>query len=92
MPKDLDLVDKFGKPVSLPEKSPLRVLFDELPETERAMLPPQPDANRLCGYHGTASARGADEPFFALTLHVQMTSFLGRDFTLPLTLKLHLST
>jgi len=36
MPKDLDLVDKFGKPVSLPEKSPLRVLFDETVDTMTA--------------------------------------------------------
>jgi len=80
MPKDLDLVDKFGKPVSLPEKSPLRVLFDELPETERAMLPPQPDANRLYGYHGTASARGADEPFFDINFARTNDQFLGEGF------------
>jgi hypothetical protein len=80
MPKDLDLIDKYGKPVSLPEKSPLRVLFDELPETERAMLPPQPDANRLYGYHGTAGARGTDEPFFDINFARTNDQFLGEGF------------
>ena len=48
------------------------------------MLPPQPDANRLYGYHGTASARGGRTFLWTLTLHVLMTRFLARGYQ-PLT-------
>ena len=61
-------------------KSPLRVLFDKLPETERAALPAQPDENRLFGYHGTAKAREADEPFFDINFARKNDQFLGEGF------------
>jgi hypothetical protein len=61
-------------------KSPLRVLFDKLPETERVALPPQPDKNRLFGYHGTAKAREADEPFFDINFARKNDQFLGEGF------------
>ena len=61
-------------------KSPLRVLFDKLPETERTALPPQPDENRLFGYHGTAKAREADEPFFDINFARKNDQFLGEGF------------
>jgi len=61
-------------------KSPLRMLFDKLPETERAALPPQPDENRLFGYHGTAKAREADEPFFDINFARKNDQFLGEGF------------
>ena len=62
------------------EKSPLRTLYDDLPETERAMLPQQPDEYGLYGYHGTASARGADEPFFDINFARKNDQFLGEGF------------
>ena len=61
-------------------KSPLRVLFDKLPETERAALPAQPDKNRIFGYHGTAKAREADEPFFDINFARKNDQFLGEGF------------
>ena len=62
------------------EKSPLRTLYEDLPETERAMLPQQPDEYGLYGYHGTASARGADEPFFDINFARTNDQFLGEGF------------
>jgi SAM-dependent methyltransferase len=68
------------KPPVRTTKSPLRVLFDKLPETERTALPPQPDENRLFGYHGTAKAREADEPFFDINFARKNDQFLGEGF------------
>lgn len=65
---------------ALTEKSPLRKMFDKLPENERAKLPPQPDENRLFGYHGTARARKKDEPFFDINFARQNDQFLGEGF------------
>ena len=62
------------------EKSPLRTLYDDLPETERAMLPEQPDEYGLYGYHGTAGAREADESFFDINFARTNDQFLGEGF------------
>ena len=61
-------------------KSPIRKLFDKLPEKERNALPPQPDKNRIFGYHGTARARERDEPFFDINFARKNDQFLGEGF------------
>jgi hypothetical protein len=61
-------------------KSKLRKLFDELPETERATLPAQPDENSIFGYHGTAKTRSRDEPFFDINFARKNDQFLGEGF------------
>ena len=45
-------------------KSPLRVIFDRLPEDVKKSIPKQKDSTGLTGYHGTASSRKKGEPFF----------------------------
>jgi len=61
-------------------KSPIRKLFDKLPEKERNALPPQPDKNRIFGYHGTARSRERDEPFFDINFARKNDQFLGEGF------------
>ncbi len=61
-------------------KSPIRKLFDKLPQKERNALPTQPDENRIFGYHGTARARERDEPFFDINFARKNDQFLGEGF------------
>jgi hypothetical protein len=54
---------KNKKPI-VKTKSPLRVIFDRLPEDVKKSIPKQKDSTGLTGYHGTASSRKKGEPFF----------------------------
>ena len=61
-------------------KSAIRKIFDELPESEKAELPSQPDDGSLIGYHGTAKERSADEPFFDIDFARKQDQFMGEGF------------
>ena len=76
---DTMTADALGKGLRS-TKSELRKLLDKLPETERALLPAQPDENRIFGYHGTAKARSRDEPFFDINFARKNDQFLGEGF------------
>lgn len=62
------------------KKSKLRTLFDELPESERALLPKQIDEFSIAGYHGTSKSRDMDKPFFDIKFGRRQDEFLGEGF------------
>jgi len=71
---------KVAKKVTDTKKSAVRKVFDELPESEKAELPSQPDDGSLIGYHGTAKERSADEPFFDIDFARKQDQFMGEGF------------
>jgi len=73
-------VAKVAKKVADTKKSAVRKVFDELPESEKAELPSQPDDGSLIGYHGTAKERSADEPFFDIDFARKQDQFMGEGF------------
>ena len=62
------------------KKSPIRILLDKLPATEKATIPKQTDDFSVAGYHGTATSRGTDKPFFDIKFGRQQDEFLGEGF------------
>jgi len=66
--------------VTTRKKSKLRTLFDDLPESERALLPKQADEFGIAGYHGTSKSREAGKPFFDISFGRKQDEFLGEGF------------
>jgi len=64
----------------LEKKSPIRFLYDKLPESEKVLLPKQKDDFSIAGYHGTSKSRKAGEPFFDISFGRQQDEFLGEGF------------
>ena len=62
------------------KKSPIRILLDKLPATEKATIPKQTDNFSVAGYHGTATSRATDKPFFDIKFGRQQDEFLGEGF------------
>ncbi len=62
------------------KKSRLRELLDKLPDEEKKNIPAQKDEVSVAGYHGTATTRDNDAPFFNIDFGRKQDEFLGEGF------------
>ena len=78
---DGEIIDVVSSKSELQQKkSPIRILYDKLPESEKALLPVQQDDFSITGYHGTSKSREAGKPFFDISFGRQQDEFLGEGF------------
>ena len=76
----LNVGDAVKKAAERLKKSRLRELLDKLPDEEKKNIPAQKDEVSVAGYHGTATTRDKDAPFFNIDFGRKQDEFLGEGF------------